>query len=380
MSYTILENTKSNKIIYQNDKIYVNEFPEALEPVTWSFSSIGEGHDVLYTQVLAESQELSSCCPERLKDRFENSRNKLKACLKTYKEVKINSKEFSIIETIPTKFLLEFGKISCEIFDDIASTKTKQEYYQNLVNISEVVYDISKRIIKYDGNDFEKFKNKKRLKYNIFNGKTYRLSTSHDSFPMNIKKELRQNIVPTNDLLTEIDFNGMDIRVFIALMEQNQPEIDIHSYNQEILKCSTRTEAKQNFFAWFYDINKRNKNLENFYDRTFLLDKYVDNSYNIITPYKTEIKSDDFHWLSHLIQTTASFLFWDQLYKVYVYLKENRLKTFIKFLNHDSILLDVSRDELEHLKNIKSIFGRTRFGDFRTSLTTDERWSRLEGK
>ncbi len=189
---------------------------------------------------------------------------------------------------------------------------------------------------------------------------------------MNVQKELRKYIIPENDGFVEIDVNGMDIRIFIALLGREQPENDIHVFNQEILGVTERSEAKQKFFSWFYDQSKKNRKLDNYYDRTILLDRYADAQYNLTTPFKKQLPSDDFHWLNHLVQTTASMTFWEQSAKVDRLLEGKR--TFIKQLNHDSILLDFSDKDSDLLDKLLDTFSNTRFGKFRSTMTKWDRW------
>ncbi|MFM7851417.1 MAG: hypothetical protein ACKO96_05720, partial [Flammeovirgaceae bacterium] len=72
------------------------------------------------------------------------------------------------------------------------------------------------------------------IKYDIFGTKTGRLSTIPRSFPVHqLDKEFRNVLKPTNDWFLELDFNGAELRTFLALAGKPQPKVDIHDWNVE---------------------------------------------------------------------------------------------------------------------------------------------------
>jgi len=374
MTFVQLENRNKSQI-YVYDSLLTSKIPNKLDR-TWGFSSKFVQHGTIFAQIVAESQAISDIVSP-FSDEYKDNSTKIKTCLDTYKICGINRKKFSIQELVPKETLISFGNTINKITDYVLDNDSVQPYYRNLIEICEMVDDIKTRTINFQPDEenelFNKFKRNNKMLYSVFTGKTSRLGTQPNSFPMNLKKEWRKFIVPENDFIADLDFNGMDIRIFIGLMNKEQPKDDIHVFNQKIICCDDRNETKTKFFSWFYDEHKTNVNLEAYYDRHFLLDKYVKEGYTILTPYGKTVKSDSFHWFSHLIQTTASYVFWEQAYKVFSKLKNK--KTFINFLNHDSIVLDVSKEDLELLEELKETFSKTtKFGEFRTSLKVSERW------
>ncbi len=376
MTFLQLEKKKNNKLFVYDSSLNF-ELPPKLDR-TWGFSSEFLKHGTIFAQAVAESQEISDVAGPFL-DEYKKNSTRIKTCLDTYKICDINKKNFKLIELVPKNILIDFGDTINKITDYVLDNNKIQSYYKNLMEICEIVDDIKSRKVNFVSDEetelFTKLKKNKKMIYTVFSGKTYRLGTGHNSFPMNLKKEWRSLIVPENHLIADLDFNGMDIRIFIGLLGKEQPETDIHLFNQELLGTRDRNETKLKFFSWFYDETKTNIKLDSYYDRHFLLDKYVDKDYTILTPYDKQVKSDSFHCLNHLIQTTASFVFWEQAYKVFNKLRNK--KTFIKFLNHDSIVLDIHKDELELLKELQDIFSQTnKFGKFKTTLKVSERWGK----
>jgi hypothetical protein len=372
MTFITLETRRDFATFYEDGQILSKSLPKNLDR-TWSFNNFSDNHETTIAQLLAECQELRTAAPEKLREKHKDISDRIKGSLQTFKTIGMSTKSYNLTDLVPKWQLLELGEISAEIVDGICNSRERQPYYSNLVDINRVIYDISRRPIRFDAGAKQGYVPKEStIRYKMFNSKTCRLTTGKDSFPMNLQKELRKFVVPENDGFVEIDVNGMDIRVFIALLGREQPEEDIHVFNQDILGVTERSEAKQRFFSWFYDPTKKNKKLENFYDRTILLDKFGDREYNLITPYKKQLQSDDFHWLNHLVQTTASMIFWEQSARASELLR-NR-PTYIKMLNHDSILLDYNNEDEDILGNLLEAFSDTRFGKFKCSMTKWNRW------
>lgn len=372
MTFITLEARQNSKVLYENNHLLVNCHPKSTDR-TWSFNNFSDNHGTTIAQLLAECQDIANCAPEKLREKHAEISAKIRTSLQTFKTVGMSTKGHALTDTVPKWQLLELGSVSSDIVDHVCDTTPKQPYYQNLLDINRVIYDIAGRPVRFEAGERQGYiPEVGYLRYKMFNSKTCRLTTGKDSFPMNLQKELRKFIIPENDSFIEIDVNGMDIRIFIALLGHEQPKEDIHVFNQEILGVTDRNEAKGKFFSWFYDPSKRNKKLENFYDRTILLDRYGDSEYNLLTPFQKRLPSDDFHWLNHLVQTTASLTFWEQSAKVFEMLRDR--STYIKLLNHDSILLDYSNTDADIVDAIADTFSSTRFGTFKCSMTKWNRW------
>ena len=109
---------------------------------------------------------------------------------------------------------------------------------------------------------------------------------------MNLKTEHRKIILPKNDLFIELDFNAAEIRTLFSLANMEQPTTDIHQFNIENVFSTrlNRENAKRRFFAWLYNPQSNDEELENFYNRTKILDKYYKDGY-INTPFGRKIES-----------------------------------------------------------------------------------------
>ena len=78
-----------------------------------------------------------------------------------------------------------------------------------------------------------------------------------------------------------------------------------------------------------------------------------------------EISADDYHALNYIIQSTTSDLILRQAIKVDKLLKDK--KTNIAFMVHDSIVLDMPKEEEELIDSIFKTFANTELGVFGTS-------------
>ena len=73
-----------------------------------------------------------------------------------------------------------------------------------------------------------------------------------------------------------------------------------------------------------------------------------------------EVKSDEDHCLNYIVQSTAADVFLRQAIKINKLLEGKN--SFIKFLIHDSIVLDVSKEDIGMLTDIFNTFSDTDLG------------------
>jgi len=183
--------------------------------------------------------------------------------------------------------------------------------------------------------------------------------------------------VPNNDWFVELDFNAAEIRTLFSLANMAQPTADIHQFNIDNVFSTrlNRDNAKRRFFAWLYNPQSNDEELENFYNRTKILDKYYKDGY-IKTPFGREIKCDDFHALNYLLQSTSSDNCLDRANKIRKLLSGR--KTNIAFMLHDCVVLDFSEADAHLLPKIKEIFGDTRLGKFKINIKAGKTYGSLE--
>ena len=200
--------------------------------------------------------------------------------------------------------------------------------------------------------------------YNIFGTKTGRLATNPDTFPiLNMHKDLRRYVRPTNSCFVELDYNAFELRVLLYLSEADQPDQDIHQWNvQNVYQgMVSREEAKKRIFSWLYNIDSKDRLSEGAYNRDKILNKYWDGT-RVVNPFDRSIESDKFHATSYLIQSTAADIVLRQMIKLHKMLKDK--KSFIAFTIHDSVVIDMAEEDMSLLSELRrqfSTFGDTKF-------------------
>jgi hypothetical protein len=291
--------------------------------------------------------------PEKFVDvkKYEEAKKKLKIHLKVLKKAKIDLSKNNWYNLVPEGILLDYLNTKNKLIEEL-SKFPKTENYKIILSLMPVLEDIKKRKVCED----------RVIKYLPFKTKTGRLTTGEGSFPiLNLRKEARRMLVSKNDFFVSLDYNAVDVRVFLALCGIDQPEIDIHDYHCRLFNIESREEAKKRFFRWLYNPEVVDEILEERYDKKEILGKYYQNGI-ITTPFGKQITGDDYHALSYLVQSTAASIFYEQVVKVSERLKEK--KSEIVFLLHDEIVIDTSIEDVEIMKEIKEIYSNTRYGKF----------------
>ena len=94
-------------------------------------------------------------------------------------------------------------------------------------------------------------------------------------------------------------------------------------------------------------------NLENNYKNEEVLKKYYQDGL-VETPFGRKIKSDDFHALNYLLQSTSSDNCLSQAIKISKFLRGRH--SFVHSVVHDSITIDFHKDDRDIIHQIKQIF------------------------
>jgi len=138
---------------------------------------------------------------------------------------------------------------------------------------------------------------------------------------------------------------------------------------------TTRVKAKERFFAWLYNPNSEDYLTDRHYDRQSILTSYYRNGH-IHTPFGREIETDDFHALNYLLQSVSSDNCLKQAIKINKFLKGS--KSFIHSIVHDSITIDLHRDDKKMVSQIQEIFEDTELGIFPSSMYFSKNYRDME--
>ena len=344
---------------------------------TWAPTIHTEYQDIQYAKIWCEGKSLSEVCPDNLKDRWAQVNLQAKVYLKTFNNAKINLNDVCFYDLVPEKFLINFYQIKNEITQHVFKHYKKPENYNFLRDLLFLVQRIKTRELNVDLTNIDfsnakarqnvsKIKNCSRIiSYNPWGTVTGR---EKNSFPiLTLNKELRSALTPKNDLFVELDYNAAEVRVLLALLGEDQPNEDIHSWISKNVfdEKIDRESTKKKVFAWLYNPKAKNKKLNQFMNRDKIYEKYYDGS--VYTPYGRNIFVDEQKALNYLIQSTSSDMLLRSAIRVDKILA--RKKSFVAFCIHDSVVLDMSSEDKDLLEKMISAFSNTEFGNMKTSVS-----------
>jgi len=383
MLFQILDDKQSCVGVYlENGELVFDDLPPGLSK-TWKYSQfLKDYNNIQYALLYASGKKLSEVCPENLKEQWLSVSQQLKAYYKAFTTAKVCLKENCFFDLVPESFLLNFCETKNKITTHVLENYPKPNDYEFLAELQKLLLDIKHQKLNINkGNllssaheprarSFLSSNHKPYILYNIFGGKTGRLTTLPGSFPIfNLDKAHRKVIEPTNDYFLEMDYNAAEIRVFLSLLGLKQPAKDIHQWNLDNIPNmgNTRQEAKDSFFAWFYNPYATNESLEQVYDKNTLVNKYWDGQH-VNTTYKKKIPSDRWHAFNYLIQSTTASMVLRQVLKVYKSLQGK--ESFVSHMVHDNVVIDMKAEETYLIDDLKALFSKTRFGDFKIQTST----------
>jgi hypothetical protein len=224
-----------------------------------------------------------------------------------------------------------------------------------------------------------RYETKERVKYDPWKASTGRMGLCPNSFPIsNLPKAERHILSPNNDLLLEFDYNSAEIRTLLALSNKQQPLQDIHDWHTSLYpERKTRDEIKSDFYKWLYG----NRNLSSIYSHFYKTNDIIEQFFNdeqVETIFGRVIKSDKFHALSYIVQSTTSDLFFESLYNVLKYMKKHRVMSHIAWTLHDSAVFDMYHCDMKHAKNMKNIFSQTSLGTYLVNVSQGKNYGQME--
>jgi len=398
MTYFVTLDDKRECVgIYNDGELHFNDFPASLTR-TWkptlSLASIS-ADDADFAYLYGQGGTLSELCPEELKPQWKDINKRMIAYQSSFREAKVDLSENCLFDLIPMRYLTEFCYLKTEIIKHVFKTREKPENYEFMRDLCVLLTEIEGQKIKLNlatleqklhlkrgrelAKDLRQGKKADYVSYDAFKTKTGRLSVKKGSFPiLNLDKEFRCVVEPTNDWILELDYNAAELRTLLALGDKEQPSEDIHQWNSGILGVS-RDEAKKSVISWLYgskisDIGKR---LSEIYARETILNKHYDPVRGTVTtPFGRVIPADDHHALNYLVQSTTADLVFDRMIAIRDLLKDK--KSFIKFCLHDSVVIDLAHEERAVIKDILSIFSATKLGEFKSSISAGPNFGELK--
>ena len=399
MLFQTLDNKTQCVGIYTSNKLLFSpvDFPSDLSQ-TWSYTPYMRGWDVEFAALYLEGRKLEDHLPEFLVDDWEDVTKKMRAFKRAHATAKVNMEENCFYDLVPTRFLVEFCEVKNAITEYIFKKQPRPARYGFYKHVHMMLRDMEEYKVSYDKKLISSFtadkklggharnilRSRQQVSYNQFGTITGRLTTRRQSFPiLTLPRVFRKAIKPNNDMFVELDFNGAEIRTLLGILERDQPEDDIHIYHLKNVfeGLPTRSSAKEAFFAWLYGSKKsttdqQSQKLDGFYDKSQLLEAhYKDNT--ITTPYGKVIKgTSPHHALNYLIQSTTAELVLKQALKIHYYLR-TYTSSNLSFIIHDALVLDLRKEDLHHLDNIKKLMSSTNFGTYKINSSAGKNLGEL---
>lgn len=390
MLFQILDDKTECVGIYTDQQLYFDpdSFPDNLT-ATWSYVPYISDPTVEYANLYLEGKPLAENIPEYLKDDWEDVSGKIAAFKKSLSIAQVNMKENCFFDLVPSRFLADWCEIKNQITAHVLANVQRPARYEFYKHVSLMLGNIAAQKINVNHRYVSSYLNHpklshyarklldcdRRVNYNQFGTKTGRLTTKRGSFPiLTLPQELRKAVHPQNDYFVEIDFNGAEVRTLLGLLGKPQPTEDIHAFHLETVfkTLSTRSQAKESFFAWLYG-SKRATNihqareLDAYYEKSKILDKFFKDG-RVTTLFGKEIFDvSRHHALNYIIQSTTAELCLKQFLKV-DYLLSQRTSSTTSFLIHDAIVLDMKKEDSGVLSDVLKLMGSTTFGKFSTSI------------
>jgi hypothetical protein len=345
---------------------------------TWDYSSLLSDKQYDLAKLYAGVKNIEDAVSNESREHYLLYKNKVRAYLKSFKTAQVSLDNNCFFDLVPPYFLRELFMVRSIMLNEIFEKYEKPSNYDFLYDLNKMIYEIGEKEVKIDLSklletaNVSAYKNvdkiKKKVKYNMYGAITGRLTTEHDSFPiLTLSKNLRGIIQPTNDFLLELDFNAFEPRILIALNGKEQPKEDLHDWNKDnIFLGMSRDDSKKKFLAWLYDskgsvklTDSQRRKVNSLYNKDQIKKKYYDGNL-VKNHFGREVRADEDHALNYIVQSTAADIFLRQAIKVNKMLEGK--KSFIKFLIHDSIILDVLKEDTGMLAEIFNSFSDTDLG------------------
>jgi len=385
--FQILDDKKECTTIYCQGELKKNTDFLNLTHTWFPTSLFGDTKECAH--IWCGGKSLNEACPENLREEWCALNDRAKAYFNSFAHARINLSDICFYDLVPSSFLLRFyemkNKISQSVFDEspkplnyeflhdlIIFLKKIERQHLNLKIESLNLYDEKIR------NSIGKVKNyPPNITYDPWGTATGRLTTKKNSFPiLTLNKELRSVLHPTNDLFIELDYNAAELRVLFGLLGQTQPAEDIHSWISKNIFGDKydRNQTKKKVFSWLYNPKAKNKKLNEYLNRDMVYEKYYKNGC-ILTPYGRKLTTAPEKAVNFLVQSTTSDLFLTSAMKIDRILDTK--KSFIAFCIHDSLIIDVAKEDKEILHFLTEQFSDTKFGKFKANVSAGKNFGSM---
>ncbi len=322
----------------------------------WKHSPMLEDTHYRYLFISARSDDLSKFSPDE--ESYREQENLLLAHHRASLTAKVDLTGECFFNLLPEHQLLKWFEIRSDSLHKLHSLAPPPGDYDILHKAHVFATEVANQEIIYNNR-------KGKVLYDIFGSATGRLTTKRGSVPiLTLKKEQRVGITPQNDVFIELDLNAAELRTLFALSGQDQPSEDIHEWTVRTVfnNTITRSESKKQLFSWLYNPSSSKTHFDKFFSREIFRDFYSPEKQLLETPFGRKLKVEERKAQNYLLQSTTSDIVIQNAYKIMKLLAGSRSK--IAFTLHDSIIIDMAKEDSPMLGDIKRQFEETRWGPF----------------
>ena len=367
---------------YLSGQFVWDKIPDGITK-TWSYSDHLFGRDIEYANLLVSGRPIETVCPQHLRERWDSVKGLLRSHYKALTASKVDLGDVCFYDVVPQKHLQHYFELKNEITQWVFDNVERPDNYNFLKQVQAATRELKRHPVNLNSfavyvssadcmkakHLYDQFgEETPYVDYDIFGTVTGRLTTKKNSFPiLNLKKELKNHVRPNNDVFLELDFNAAEVRTMLALQGHEQPEEDIHEWNIKNIfkKDLSREKAKTKLFAWLY--NEESQAIQSdFYDRESLKQKFYRDG-KVETPFGRSIDAPVRKALNYLLQSTSSDNTLDRFCKISNFLRATR--SHVAFVVHDSVVIDLHKDDRFLIPQLVEMFGDTRLGKFKVNCS-----------
>ena len=338
--------------------------------IAWKHSPMLNDEMYQYLYLLVKDDDISSFCHDP--ELFLRYRKKLQAHHTAALTAKVSLDDECFFDLLPKHQLLKWFNIREQALNNILKTTTKAEDYDILHKIHVLTTNIAQKDIIFGAK-------KGRVLYNIFGSATGRLTTKKNSIPvLTLKKEQRKLLKAQNSAFIELDLNAAEVRTLMALSGQQQPQGDIHEWvvKNVFNGAADRSKAKIELFAWLYNPSSSKTRFDQIFSRSIFEDFFDSEDEILVTPFGRRLVVEKRKAQNYLLQSTTSDIVLENAYKIMKMLKNK--KSFIAFTLHDSIIIDMAKEDAIMLRDIKNQFEETKWGKFMSTCKIGKNFGNLK--
>ena len=347
--------------VFSGGRLFFDNYDSIIRKAeyAWKYSSALQHTDCKYLFPILKGRDLKDFSPDP--EEYNSCKKLIEAHRQACVSAKVSLEEHCFFDVIPEYLLNKWLTIREHALIKAKDSLKEEDDFE----ILRKAHILSKTVS--DQNLMFKGKSQKVL-YDIFGSVTGRMTTSRGSIPvLTLKKQDRADLLPSQDVFVELDFNAAEIRTLLALSGQEQPKQDIHEWLIDGVfgRSTTREDAKKKLFSWLYNFSASESELSKIFSREIFRDFYCTNKQQIRTPFGRVIEVEERKAQNYLLQSTTSDIVTEKAYNIMKILDNKKSK--VAFTLHDSIILDFNREDIGLLRGLKGEFEATPWGDFRST-------------